>query len=109
MKAGYRGSLANATFGSKGPRFSEKDWWYLQALGLNRTGHLSFLTGQDRTPKFAGQVLSDQTESRLIFLTFYLKSIIYQFSYDKVHGHKYGVKKSKVGYVFSIFLFFFYF
>ena len=23
-------------------------------LGLNRTGHMSFLTGQDRTPKFAG-------------------------------------------------------
>ena len=29
---------------------------------------MSFLTGQDRTPKFAGQVLPDWTESGLIFL-----------------------------------------
>ena len=36
-------------------------------LGLNRTGHMSFLTGQDRTPKFARQVLPDWTESGLIF------------------------------------------
>ena len=28
---------------------------------------MSFLTGQDRTPKFAGQVLPDRTESGLIF------------------------------------------
>ena len=37
-------------------------------VGLDRTGHMSFLTGQDRTPKFAGQVLPDRTESGLIFL-----------------------------------------
>ena len=37
-------------------------------LGLNRTGHMSFLTGQDRTLKFAGQVLQDRTESGLISL-----------------------------------------
>jgi hypothetical protein len=37
-------------------------------LGLNRIGHMSFLTEQDRTPKFAGQVLPDQTESGLTFL-----------------------------------------
>ena len=36
-------------------------------VGLNRTGHMSFLTGQDWTPKFAGQVLPDRTESGLIF------------------------------------------
>ena len=36
-------------------------------LGINRTGHMSFLTGQDRTPKFAGQVLPDRTESGLTF------------------------------------------
>jgi hypothetical protein len=36
-------------------------------LGLNRTGHMSFLTGQDRTPKLAGQLLPDRTESGLIF------------------------------------------
>ena len=28
----------------------------------------SFLTGQDRTPKFTGQVLPDRTKSGLIFL-----------------------------------------
>ena len=53
-------------------------------VGLDRTGHMSFLTGQDWTPKFAGQVLPDRTESGLIFLTFYLTSMGYQFSYDKV-------------------------
>ena len=37
-------------------------------IGLDRTEHMSFLTGQDRTPKFAGQVLPDRTESGLIFL-----------------------------------------
>ena len=37
-------------------------------IGLDWTGHMSFLTGQDRTPKFAGQVLPDWTESGLIFL-----------------------------------------
>ena len=36
--------------------------------GLKRTGHMSFLTGQDRTPKFPGQVLLDQTKSGLPFL-----------------------------------------
>ena len=40
----------------------------LRPLGLDRTGHMSFLTGQDRTPKFGGQVLPDRTESGLIFL-----------------------------------------
>ena len=35
-------------------------------LGLDRTGHMSFLTGQGRTPKFARQVLPDRTESRLV-------------------------------------------
>ena len=45
-------------------------------LGLNRTGHMS---GQDRTPEFAGQVLPDRTESELILLKFYLTSIGYQY------------------------------
>jgi hypothetical protein len=53
---------------------------------------MSFLTGQDRTPKFAGQVLPDRTESGLIFLTFYLTSMGYQFTYDKVPGYKFGIK-----------------
>ena len=38
-------------------------------IGLDRTGHMSFLTGQDRTPKFAGQVLPDRTESGLLFIS----------------------------------------
>ena len=40
----------------------------LVKVGLDRTGHMSFLTGQDRTPKFAGQVLPNRTKSGLLFL-----------------------------------------
>ena len=40
-------------------------------VGLDRTGHMSFLTGQDRAPKIAGQVLPDRTESGLIFLNIF--------------------------------------
>ena len=47
---------------------------------------MSFLTGQDQTPKFAGKVLPDRTESELRFLTFYLTRMGYQFSYDKDPG-----------------------
>ena len=36
-------------------------------VGLDRTGHMSLLTGQDRRPKFTGQVLPDRTESGPIF------------------------------------------
>ena len=36
-------------------------------IGLDGTGHTSFPTGQDQTPKFAGQVLPNRTESGLIF------------------------------------------
>ena len=36
-------------------------------VGLNRTGHMSFLPKQDRTLKFAGQVLPDWTKSGLTF------------------------------------------
>ena len=42
------------------------------SVGLNRTGHMSFLTGQDRTPKFARQVLPDRTKSGLTFLNILL-------------------------------------
>ena len=31
----------------------------------------------------------------------YLTSMGYQFSYDKVHGHKFGIKKSKLGYIWK--------
>ena len=41
--------------------------------------------------------LPDRTESRLIFLKFYLTSMSHQCSYDKVHWHKFGVKKSWIG------------
>ena len=58
---------------------------------------MTFLTGQDRTPKFAGQVLPDRTESGLSFLTFYLTNMDYQFLYDKVPGHKFDAKKYKLG------------
>ena len=52
-------------------------------LGLDRTGHMSFLTGQqDGTPKFAGQVLPDRTESGLIFL----KHFTYQSVKSPVSG-----------------------
>ena len=37
------------------------------SVGLDRTEHVSFLTGQDRTPKFAEQVLLDRTEFELVF------------------------------------------
>ena len=61
-------------------------------IGLNRTGHMSFLTGQDQTPKFAGQFLPDRTKSGLIFLNIFIPSKSHQFSQDKVPGHKFGVK-----------------
>ena len=35
----------------------------LQHLGLNRTGHMSVQPGQDRTPKIAGRVLLDRTNT----------------------------------------------
>ena len=47
-------------------------------LGLDRTGRMSLLTGQDRTHIFARQVLPDRTESGLIFfniLTYYVQVI----------------------------------
>ena len=43
-------------------------------VGLNRTGHMTFLTGQDQTPKFAGQVLPDRSESGIIFFAFYQRN-----------------------------------
>ena len=46
-----------------------------RVLGLDQTGHMSFLTGQDRTPNFAGQVLPDRTESGLLFLNHFTGDI----------------------------------
>ena len=36
-------------------------------VGLDRTWHMSLMTGQDWTPEFARQILPDRTESGLIF------------------------------------------
>ena len=59
-------SLSEALIlGSTNPKYDKR---LFIELGLDRTGHMSFLTGQDRTTKFAGQVLPDRTESGLIFL-----------------------------------------
>ena len=53
-------------------------------VGLIRTGHMSFLTRKEQTPKFA----------RLQnFYTFYKPSTAYQ---DKVPGHKFGVESYKL-------------
>ena len=51
-----------------------REWLYTFVVGLDRTGHMSFMTGQDRTPKFAGRILPDRTKSGLTFLnTLYTK------------------------------------
>ena len=55
-------------------------------LGLNQTGFLSFLTGQDWTPKFAGQVLPDRTESGLLSNILPAKK--------KFPGDKFGAKNA---------------
>ena len=60
-------------------------------LGLDRTGHMSFLTGQDWTPKFAGQVLPDPTESGLIFLN----SLPTKYRLSILINHNFGVKRYK--------------
>ena len=65
VPGGAGGAMAPPpNFGRSQPRGAD----YAHGIGLDRTGHMSFLTGQDRTPKFVGQVLPDRTESGLIFL-----------------------------------------
>ena len=64
---------------------------------LNRTGHMSFLTRQDRTPKFAGQVLPDRSESGPIFFNILPNKYWLSILIDKVPGHKFGIKSSKLG------------
>ena len=46
----------------------------------------------DWTPNFANQALPDWTETRLLF---YLPSTGYQFSQNKVSGHKFWVKSKQ--------------
>ena len=52
-------------------------------LGLDQTEHMSFLTGQDRTHKVAGQVLPDWTESGLILL-----NILPMYQVQIINSHK---------------------
>ena len=66
-------------------------------LGLDRTDHMSFPSGQDRTPKFAGRVLPDRTKSgpRFFPSTYHMRRPTYagyQFNQKKVAVHKVGVK-----------------
>ena len=68
-------------------------------IGLNWTG--IWVSQPDRTGHPNLPDSSCQTESRLIFLKFYLTIIGYLFSYDKVPGHKFGVKKSQLGYMWK--------
>ena len=42
-------------------------------IGLNQTGHMSFLTRQDQTSKFAERVLPDRTKPKHTFQTFFIK------------------------------------
>ena len=44
---------------------------HIYKLGLDRTWHMSLMSGQDRASNFAGRVLPDRTESELIFLMIY--------------------------------------
>ena len=71
-------------------------WLIIRALthlGLDRTGHMSLLTEQDRTPKFARQVLPDRTESGLLFLKhFTCQAGDHKIS--KFPGHMIGVKNA---------------
>ena len=41
---------------------------FLSMISAQPDGHMSFLTGQDQTHKFARQVLPDWTESRLMYI-----------------------------------------
>ena len=65
----------------------------LKNLGLDQTGHTSFLNGQGRTPKFAGQVLPDRTKSELTFLNILL--------HKHTRKKKLNILKKKFGF-FSI-------
>ena len=60
-------------------------------VGLEWTGHMSLLTRQDRSPKFAGQVLPDRTESGLIFLNILPKKT--QKNYEKKFEKKKDFEK----------------
>ena len=53
---------------------------------------MSFLTGQDRTPKFAGQVLPDRTKSGLTFLNILLHKNTRK-NYEKKKFEKKFLKK----------------
>ena len=69
-------------------------------VGLDRTGHMSFLTGQDRTPKFAGQVLPDRTKSGLTFLNILLHKNKRK-NYEKKNLKKNFEKKKNLKFFFE--------
>ena len=74
-------------------------------LGLKQTGHITFLTGQDQTPKFAGQVLPDRTKSGLTFLNILLHKNTRK-NYEKKIWKK--IKKKKMKMLEIFFWIFFY-
>ena len=57
-------------------------------VGLNWTGHMSFQTGQDRTPKFARRLNPD-----LHSQTFYIPNMLQNFI--EIHQIETSLKKSK--------------
>ena len=65
-------------------------------IGLDRTGHMSFPTGPDRIghPNLPDRSCQTGLNPEIYFLIFYLTIMGYPFSYDKVHGHKFGLKKN---------------
>ena len=64
---------------------------------------LSFLTGQDRTSKFAGQVIPDRTESGLIFLN------ILTTEYGISILIRHTIRSLNTNFLLKLFFLFFYF
>ena len=83
--------------------FLTEETQYIYIVGLDRTGHMSFLTGQDRTSKFAGQVLPDRTESGLILLNI----LLHKKNYEKKNLKKKFWKKNFENFFLDFFLDFF--
>ena len=74
-----------------GPKIQRKVLRISALVGLDRTEHMSFPTGQDRTPKFAGRVLPDRTKfGPTFFPSTYQMQVIN--SIKEVTGHEFGVK-----------------
>ena len=63
------------------PYFLTLEFW----VGLDRTKDMSFLTGQDRTPKFAGQVLPDRSCRTGLKPDLYFQHFTYQVWVNNSH------------------------